>query len=319
MRLEMGTFPVTDSVVGRTTRYDAGRLMVDRDAVLATVRQDPRIASAELEIARPGESVRIWPVRDVIEPRVKVEGPGVCYPGICGREIATVGEGRTHRLAGMGVVEVSSVNWHDAGGDFVETYLDMSGHYSEMYPYQKLINLCLVVEPDATLNEEVKNYAVHKAALTVSDQLGEAVRALTPPEREVFELAPVDPSLPKVVYIWCVHSPQAMSGSPTAFCTTTYGLTQLTPPWYLHPNEIIDGALTGPYRTAFAMSWTVANNPLFLDLYRRHGKDWNFLGVISPSARNGIRRPSSPGSSERRGRWSRGMRRATSSSKWSEV
>src|SRR5207253_2936486 len=86
-----------------------------------------RIVTAELEIARPGESVRIWPVRDVIEPRIKVAGPGVCYPGICGRDIATVGEGRTHRLAGMGVVEVSSVNWHDAGGDFVETYLDMSG------------------------------------------------------------------------------------------------------------------------------------------------------------------------------------------------
>jgi glycine reductase len=192
-----------------------------------------------------------------------------------------VGEGRTHRLTGMGVVEVSSVNWHDAGGDFVETYLDMSGHYGEMYPYAKLVNLCLVVEPDPTLGEEIKNYAVHKAALAVVDQLGEAVRSLTPPEREVFELRPVDPALPRVVYIWCVHSPQAMSGSPTAFCTATYGLTQLTPPWYLHPNEILDGALTGPYRTAFAMSWTVANNPLFLDLYRRHGKDWNFLGVIS--------------------------------------
>ena len=107
MRLEMGTFPVSDFVFGRTTRYDAGRLTVDREAVLEAVRQDPRIASAGLEIAKPGESVRIWPVRDVIEPRVKVEGPGVCYPGICGREIATVGDGRTHRLAGMGVVEVS--------------------------------------------------------------------------------------------------------------------------------------------------------------------------------------------------------------------
>src|SRR3989442_484488 len=177
MRLEMGTFPVTDTAFDRTTRYDAGRLMVDREAVLAAVRQDSRIATAELEIARPGESVRIWPVRDVIEPRVKVEGPGVCYPGICGRDIATVGEGRTHRLAGMGVGEVSSVNLHDARGDYV--------------------------------------------------------------------------------------------------------LPQLTPPWYLHPNEILDGALTGPYRTAFAMSWTVANNPLLSDLYRRHGRDWNFLGVIS--------------------------------------
>ena len=281
MRLEMGTFPVTDLVFGNATRYDAGRLTVDREAVLAAVRHDSRIASAELEIARPGESVRIWPVRDVIEPRVKVEGPGVCYPGICGREITTVGEGRTHRLAGMGVVEVSSVNWHDAGGDFVETYLDMSGPYGDMYPYRSLINLCLVVEPDPGLAEEVKNYAVHGAALTVADRVAEAVRGLVSPEREVFELSPVDASLPRVVYIWCVHSPQAMSGSATAFCTATYGLTQLTPPWYLHPNEILDGALTGPYRTAFAMSWTVANNPLLLDLYRRHGRDWNFLGVIS--------------------------------------
>ena len=38
MRLEMGTFPVTDIAFGRTTRYDAGRLMVDREAVLTAVR-----------------------------------------------------------------------------------------------------------------------------------------------------------------------------------------------------------------------------------------------------------------------------------------
>jgi len=111
--------------------------------------------------------------------------------------------------------------------------------------------------------------------------VAEAVRDLEPPENEVFELGPVDPALPKVVYIQCVHSPQAMSGSLTAYCTGTYGLTQLAPPWYLHPNEILDGALNGPYRTAFAMSWPLVNNPLLLDLYHRHGRDWNFLGVIA--------------------------------------
>src|SRR4030095_2556071 len=101
MRLEMGTFPVADIVFGRATRYDGGRLTVDREAVLAAVRQDPRIATAALEIRKPGGGGRLWPVGDGIEPRLKVEGPGVCYPGICGREIATVGDGRTHRLAGM--------------------------------------------------------------------------------------------------------------------------------------------------------------------------------------------------------------------------
>src|SRR5262245_37559042 len=154
MRLELGTFPVRALSFGDAPRYRDGHLEVDREAALAAIRRDPRIVEAALEIARPGESVRIWPVRDVIEPRIKVEGPGVCYPGVCGRDIATVGTGRTHRLAGMGVVEVSSVNWHDAGGDFVETYVDMSGHYGDMYPYRRLLNLCLVVEPDASLGEQ---------------------------------------------------------------------------------------------------------------------------------------------------------------------
>jgi hypothetical protein len=122
---------------------------------------------------------------------------------------------------------------------------------------------------------------VHSAALTVADQLGEAVRSLMAAECRVFELTPVDLTIPKVVYIWCVHSPQAMSGSPSAFCTATYGLTEITSPWYPHPNEILDGALTGPYRTAFGMSWTVPNNPLLLDLYCRYGRDWKFLGVLS--------------------------------------
>jgi glycine reductase complex component B subunit alpha and beta len=281
MRLEMGTFPVHDVVFGSHTRWQDGRLEIDRDSILELILHDPRIATAELELAKPGESVRIWPVRDVIEPRIKVEGPGVVYPGICGRPITTVGQGRTHRLAGMGVTEVSGVNWHEAGGDYVEIFLDMIGPWAGLIPMSSLINVCVVVEPDPALGNEAQNLAVHNAALIVSDRLAAAVQDLHPPEREVFELRPVDPALPKVVYIQCIHSPQAMSGSLHTFCTTTYGLTQLTPPWLFHPNEILDGAITGPYRTAVAMSWTVANNPVLLDLYRRHGVDWNFLGVIA--------------------------------------
>lgn len=281
MRLELGTFPVREVVFGAHTRYRDGVLEIDRAAVLAAVREDPRVASVELEIARPGESVRIWPMRDVIEPRVKVEGPGKVYPAVCGRPEATVGSGRTHRLSGVGVVEVSNVNWHDAGGDFVDEYLDMSGPWAELIPQAKLLNVCVVVEPDPILSCEARNDTVHNAALVVSDQLAEAVRDLTPPELEVFDNTVTDPALPGVVYIWCLHSPQGMSNSLTTFCEATYGLTRLTPPWLLHPNEIIDGAVNGPYRTCFATSWTIVNNPLFLELYRRHGRDLNFLGVLT--------------------------------------
>ena len=281
MRLEIGTFPVHDVMFGAQTQWRDGRLEVARDKILDAVRSDPRIAKADLELAKPGESVRIWPVRDVVEPRVKGEGPGVVYPGICGRSITTVGEGRTHRLSGVGVVEVSETPWHESGGDHLFVYLDMSGPWSKIIPTSSLINLCVVGEPDPNTGVDARNDAVHNVVLTVSDRLAAATVHQDPPEREIFELTDVDPSLPKVVYILCLHSPQAMSGSPATFCTSTYGLTQLTPPWLFHPNEILDGAITGPYRTAFATSWTMANNPALLDLYRRHGTDFNFLGVIA--------------------------------------
>lgn len=280
MRLEMGTFPVRDARFGGTTRWSDGVLEIDREAALAAVHEDGLVASARLEIARPGESVRMWPVRDVVEPRVKVDGPGVTYPGWFGRSIETVGRGRTHRLGGVGVVEVSSVNWHDAGGDFVDQYIDMSGPWAELIPQSRLVNVCLVVEPDAAIDIHSKNEVVHRATLAVADHLAAAVRGLTPPESEVFELPPA-PGLPGVVFIQCVHSPQAMSHSEHTFCTGTYGMTRLTPPWLLHPNEILDGALSGPYRTMFATSWTVMNNPLLFELYRRHGRTLDFRGVIA--------------------------------------
>jgi glycine reductase len=280
MRLELGSFPVRDARFGGRTWWGEGVLEIDREAVIAAVRRDPLVASVSLEIARPGESVRIWPVRDVVEPRVKVSGPGVVYPGWFGRSIETVGRGRTHRLAGLGVPEVSSVNWHDAGGDFVDQYIDMSGRWGELIPQAKLINVCCVVEPEPALAIQTKNEVVHRATLTVADELAAAVRDLAPPDLDVYELAPAPASLPGVVYIQCVHSPQAMSHSEHTFCTGTYGLTRLAPPWLLHPNEIVDGALSGPYRTMFATSWSVVNNPLLLDLYRRHGRSLRFLGVI---------------------------------------
>jgi glycine reductase len=281
MRLEMGTFPVNEIVFGSQTRRTDGLLEVCREDLIQAVADDPRIKKIELELTNPGDSTRIWPVRDVVEPRIKVRGQGMVYPGICGRPIATVGEGRTHRLSGMGVVEVSETLWHESGGDHIFVYQDMSGPWAELIPQSSLISLCVVVEPDPALGVDARNDAVHKAVLTVSDLLAAATSELEPPEIEVFELKEPDPSLQNVVYIQCLHSPQAMSGSPSTFCTSTYGLTQLTPPWLFHPNEIMDGAITGPYRTAFANSWTVANNPLLLDLYRRQGIDFNFIGVIA--------------------------------------
>ncbi len=282
MRLELGTFPVRDVVFAARTRWDDGVLEINRDELMAEVRKDTRIAKATLEIAKPGESTRIWPVRDAIEPRIKVEGPGVAYPGICGRAIETVGQGRTHRLGGISVVEVSEVPPHDKGGDFNEIYYDMCGPWADAIPHSKLINVCFIVEPEASLTVFDQNDAVHRATLLVCDRLAQTTQSLTAPQTEVFELKSVDPTLPKVVYIPCLHSAAAKSGNATNgfFCTTTtYGMSQLTSPWLLHPNELLDGAISGPYR--IASSWHIVNSPILLELYRRHGVDLNFTAVIA--------------------------------------
>ncbi|HKM39527.1 MAG TPA: glycine/sarcosine/betaine reductase component B subunit [bacterium] len=282
MELKMGTFPVKRLIFADRTSYTNGLLQINKQELIAEARKDPLVKKADIQLAMPGEPVRIWPVRDVIEPRVKVRGSGQCYPAICGRSIEPIGEGITHRLSGIGVVEVSNVPWHDAGGDYVDVFVDMCGPWARAIPHlSSLKNICVIVEPDETIDVHDQNQVVHGACLRVSDHIAATTMDLVPAKYKTYRISNYDPDLPTVMYIQCLHSPEGKSGSTKAFCTSIYGYTELQPPWYLHPNEILDGAITGPYRTVFNVSWTLQNNPLLLELYRRHGNDFNFKGVIT--------------------------------------
>ena len=81
MKLEVGTFPVHDIVFGTQTRWQDGALSVNKDELLALIMEDPYIAWADIGVTRPGDSVRIVQIRDIVEPKVKVSDPGVTYPG----------------------------------------------------------------------------------------------------------------------------------------------------------------------------------------------------------------------------------------------
>ncbi len=277
MRLELGTFTVDEIRFGATTSWSNNILEIDRDTLIAEIMKDQRVTSVSLEIVRPGESVRITTVRDVIEPRVKVSGPGTVYPGICGRPVATVGKGRTHRLAGMGVVEVAAVPLYlnpGMGGYVDRAMINMQGNGDLSPAFSRLQNLCVVLEIDPDLHVHDRNEAAHTAALLVSDTLAETTRHLEPPVLETFELTDVDPSLPKIAYILCQHSPEHHAGSVRGWGDHLYGITRLHPPWVIHPNEMLDGALT------FDNSWGFVNDPMLTELYSRHGIDLNFVGCI---------------------------------------
>lgn len=282
MRLELGTFPVKDLVLGDRTAWEDGVLTVDNKGLLQRILEDPRLQEARIDLARPGESARITKVRDAIEPRVKVSGPGITYPGVCGRSVTPVGSGRTHRLSGVAVLEISAMPMYDGYDSPVEGFIDMSGPGTVMTPLASTLNLCLTLEPDPSLSLWDQNDATHSAALLVSDTLAATVADKTPPDMAVYELPPVKEDLPGAVYIQCIRSSEHYSHSIYAFWTALYGQTRLTPPWWFHPNELLDGAISvgSPYHGPASTSWCYVNNPVVQELYNEHGKTLDFRGVI---------------------------------------
>ena len=83
MRLELGVIHICDVQFGSTTSVKDGVLYVDADALAAHLKEhEERLVDVKVHLARPGESVRITPVKDVIEPRVKVDTEAQIFPAL---------------------------------------------------------------------------------------------------------------------------------------------------------------------------------------------------------------------------------------------
>jgi sarcosine reductase len=87
----------------------------------------------------------------------------------------------------------------------------------------------------------------------------------------------VDADLPRVVYMDQLHQQGLMAQ------TFLYGRhVQGLEPTLLHPNEMLDGALVnGNYRApGRCVTYAHSQHYVVRELYRRHGRDLNFLGVV---------------------------------------
>ena len=277
MKLEMGYFHIKDIVFGSTSGLSDGILTVEKDTVSKIVLQDEKICSVTVDIAKPGESVRITPVKDVIEPRVKVEGRGGIFPGILAK-VDTVGSGKTYALKDMAVVTAGRIV------GFQEGIIDMKGPGAEYTPFSQLLNLVLVCEPVEGIEKHNYEAAVRFAGFRVAAYIGELARSLTPDETEVFETPSIMegsklyPELPRVAYVQMLQSQGLLHD------TYVYGVdAKRIVPTVLYPTEIMDGAIvSGNCVSACDKNTTYhhLNNPVIRDLYAEHGKTLNFVGVI---------------------------------------
>ncbi|MBM4435043.1 MAG: glycine reductase [Chloroflexi bacterium] len=278
MRLERRSFPVTAAALGTRTRLDGTRLEVDRAELADLVRTDDRVTRCEVELVAPGEDARIVHVCDTVEPQWRAGGgtfPGWISP------IRTAGSGVTHRLAGAGVTVCAELPWRRTGGIQTprENIAEMRGPLAALNPLARLQNIVLVLTLRDDLPDEECDRAVHLAETRAAEHLARAAtEGAEPATTDVRELVDVDPSLPRVAYVYQITSQGPYAG------TFYYGgyLDRLMPT-IVHPNEILDGALVdgniaGPWiRTPTTVH---QNNPIIEGLYRDHGKGLAFAGVV---------------------------------------
>ena len=277
MKLELGYINIHDIRFDEVSKVENGVLYVDAKEVKKIVLEDEQIASVELDIAKPGESVRITPVKDIIEPRVKVEGPGGMFPGIVAK-VDTVGSGKTHVLRGAAVVTAGKIV------GFQEGVIDMSGIGAEYTPFSKTNNLVMVIQPVDGLKQHDHEHAVRMAGLKVAVYLGELARSLTPDETESFETLSMKegmekyPDLPRVGYVQMLQSQGLLHD------TYIYGVdAKKTLSTLIYPTEVFDGAIiSGNCVSACDKNPTYVhqNNPIVHDLFAHHGKDINFAAMI---------------------------------------
>ncbi len=277
MRLEMGNIYIKDIQFADTSKIEDGILYVDKGAVKAVALEDEHIKTVTFDIAKPGESVRITPVKDVIEPRVKVEGKGGVFPGIISK-VDTVGSGKTYALKGMAVVTAGRIV------GFQEGIIDMTGPGADYTPFSKTLNLVMVCEPVEGIKQHEYEKAVRFAGFRVAAYIGELARELTPDEIKVYETCGIKegitqyPDLPRVAYVQMLQSQGLLHD------TYVYGVdAKKTLPTILSPTEIMDGAIvSGNCVSACDKNPTYVheNNPVVHDLFEEHGKTLNFVCQI---------------------------------------
>ena len=277
MRLELGHVLINDVQFGSDTKIENGVLYVNKEELIALIKEDEHLKEVDVDIARPGESVRITPVKDVVEPRVKVDGPGGVFPGILSK-VDVVGSGKTNVLKGCTVMTTGKIV------GFQEGIVDMTGPGADYTPFSKTVNLVLRCEPIDGLKQHDHEKAVRFAGFKAAAYLAETAKALTPDEVEVYEVEPLlegikkYPDLPKVGYV------QMLQTQGLLHDTYVYGVdAKQIVPTIMYPTEIMDGAIvSGNCVSACDKNTTYhqMNNPVIHDLLKVHGKELNFVGVI---------------------------------------
>jgi sarcosine reductase len=293
MRLELHVCKVQDIRFGAQTELQNGVLTIKGTELRELLESDRRLGRVEIELARPGEKCRIVQVADVMEPRAKMDRSPDAASGVPGTHLST-GEGKTCVLRGAAVVlvEYRDKGKDSSGMDPRDHVIDMSGPGSEVSTYGKTLNVVVLAEPRNGVSLPQYQAALKVAEMRTADYLARAGVNQEADETEIYDLPPLTEvrggmeNLPRVTYICQILSLQyePIAGEPTFFSAQAGGIL----PTILHPNQVLDGALTSALPGLNVQTYRIQNHPIITELYKRHGKDLCFAGVIATVAPNNV-------------------------------
>jgi glycine reductase len=271
MELELVRHWVRRVRISKGTRLEGQDLYVDPEELDAVVRTETSTRLARVAAVHPGESGRIGPVLDVVEPRAKEDSQASAFPGWTGPPGAA-GHGRTHVLSGMAVAAVGRI----AGVQ--EGIIDMGIEAKPYTPFSRTCNLVLVFEAAEGVDRLALDGAIRKSLLRVAERLAALGRSQEPDCSERWIWPPGASSLPRAALVYQVQSQGDLRR------TFVYGqAADSILPTLLSPLEVLDGAVvSGNFVLPSNKNCTYIhqNHPLVLEMLRRHGSDLAFAGVI---------------------------------------
>lgn len=301
---ELASFEVRDVRLGSTTVLRDGVLTIDADELRTRLLEDNEwFSDITVDIVHPGESARIVHVVDVVEPRVRVSEAGTDFPGMVGPP-GTVGRGRTHRLHGVAVTEAAEpvpgepIYWR-------ESIVEMGGEGARYCPFSKLHNVVLTftakperfagqgsMENVITGAPEAVEYgkAVRVAGLKAAVYLAQTTVGQEPDHVSTYSLDRNGHNgLPRVAYLFQLTMPFIYGEIPPGGGIHA-GPSSL--PTMITPSEVLDGSMVNSF-TAIASNgdttYLLQNHPVIEELYRRHGTDLDFVGVVLYSFGDSVR------------------------------
>lgn len=274
---------IGDVQEGKESKIEGGVLYINTAELSALIMEDRFIKNCEIKLARPGESKRIVPIKDCLEPRAKMNPDLDVFPGCISDPNYIAGTCDTVVLDGACVITSGSLV------NFQEGLVDMSGPGAEFCSFSKKQNIVLVMTPGDGISKHEHEQAVRLAGIRAARYLGALGRKVKADKVETYPVInPFAPDaelkgLPKVLYICQVIAQGLLHDN------YIYGLNaQGCLPVLLRPTEFFDGAIVSGNCAAPChkhSTFHYQNNPIIEDLLSEHGRTINFLGVVAAPVR----------------------------------